>query len=65
MHVLPQVTAALDGDPPDLVLHDIGGLAGPAAAVRWGVPAAQLSPAFVAWEGYEEDMADAIAAMKA
>ena len=65
IHVLPQVTAALDGDPPDLVLHDIGGLAGPAAAVRWGVPAAQLSPAFVAWEGYEEDMADAIAAMKA
>ena len=27
MHVLPQLTAALDGDPPDLVLHDIGGLA--------------------------------------
>ena len=65
IHVLPQVTAALDGDPPDLVLHDIGGLAGPVAAERWGVPAVQLSPAFVAWEGYEEDMADAIAAMRA
>ena len=65
MHVLPQLTAALDGDPPDLVLHDIGGLAGPVAAVRWGVPVAQLSPAFVAWEGYEEDMAEHIAAMKA
>jgi len=65
MHVLPQLAAALDGDPPELVLHDIGGLAGPVAAVRWGVPAAQLSPAFVAWEGYEEDMAEHIAAMKA
>lgn len=65
MHVLPQLLAALDADPPDLVLHDIGGLAGPPAAARWGVPVAQLSPAFVAWEGYEEDMAEHIAAMKA
>jgi MGT family glycosyltransferase len=65
IHVLPQLAAALDGDPPDLVLHDIGGLAGPVAAVRWGAPVAQLSPAFVAWEGYEDDMAEQIAAMKA
>ena len=65
IHVLPQLTAALDDDPPDLVLHDIGGLAGPVAAVRWGVPVAQLSPAFVAWEGYEDDMAEHITAMKA
>jgi MGT family glycosyltransferase len=63
--VLPQVTAALDGDPPDLVLHDIGGHAGPVAAHRWGVPAVQLSTAMVAWEGYEDDMADSIAAMRA
>jgi MGT family glycosyltransferase len=65
IHVLPQVTAALDARPPDLVLHDIGGLAGPVAAARWGVRAVQLSPAAVAWEGYEEDMAEPIAAMKA
>ena len=64
IHVLPQVTAALDATPPDLVLHDIGGLAGPVAAVRWGVRAAS-SPRLVAWEGYEEDMAEPIAAMKA
>ncbi|HYI18851.1 MAG TPA: macrolide family glycosyltransferase [Solirubrobacteraceae bacterium] len=65
IHVLPQLTAALDATPPDLVLHDIGGLAGPVAAARWGVRAVQLSPAAVAWEGYEEDMAEPIAAMKA
>ncbi len=65
IHVLPQVAAALDASPPDLVLHDIGGLAGPVAAARWGVRAVQLSPAAVAWEGYEEDMAEPIAAMKA
>ena len=65
IHVLPQLTAALDRDPPQLVLHDIGGLAGPVAAARWGVRAVQLSPAAVAWEGYEADMADSIAGMKA
>jgi MGT family glycosyltransferase len=65
IQVLPQVTSALDGDPPDLVLHDIGGHAGPVAARRWGVPAVQVSTAMVAWEGYEEDMAEPIAAMRA
>jgi MGT family glycosyltransferase len=50
---------------PDAVLYDIGGLAGRVAASRWGVPAVQLSPTFVAWEGYEEDMAEHTAALKA
>lgn len=36
---------------PGLVLHDTGALAGPVAAARWGVPAVQLSPTFVPWEG--------------
>ncbi|WP_029105997.1 macrolide family glycosyltransferase [Mycobacterium sp. URHD0025] len=58
VHVLPQVHAALDNDRPDVVLYDIGGLAGPVAAARWGVPSAQLSPSEVAWEGYHEDMAE-------
>ena len=32
IHVLPRVHAALDVDPPDIVLYDIGGMAGPVAA---------------------------------
>lgn len=58
--VLPRLISAHAGAPPDLVLYDIGGLAGPVAAAHWGVPAVQLSPAMVAWEGYEADMADVI-----
>ena len=52
-------------DPPDAVLYDIGGYAGRVAAHRWGVPAIQLSPTFVAWEGYEDDMAEFVATLKA
>ncbi|MDH6198175.1 MGT family glycosyltransferase [Mycobacterium frederiksbergense] len=58
IHVLPQVHAALDTDRPDLVLYDIGGMAGPVAADHWGVPSAQLSPCEVAWDGYHDDMAE-------
>jgi MGT family glycosyltransferase len=60
IHVLPQLQAALDSDRPDVVLYDIGGMAGPIAADRWGVPSAQLSPTAVAWDGYHEDMADVL-----
>ncbi len=58
IHVLPQLHRALDNDRPELVLYDIGGMAGPVAAEQWGVPSAQLSPSEVAWEGYHEDMAE-------
>lgn len=59
IHVLPQLHAAFgDDDRPDLILHDIGGMAGPVAGLRWGVPTLELSPTYVAWEGYEEDMAE-------
>ncbi len=58
---LPHVLAL---DPPDAVLYDIGGYAGRVAAHRWGVPAIQLSPTYVAWEGYEEDMAEFTATLK-
>lgn len=61
--VLPRVLEAWEADPPAVVLHDIGGLAGPVAAHRLGVPAVQLSPAFVAWDGFEEDMAEHIGAL--
>jgi len=50
---------------PDAVLYDIGGFAGRVAAHRWAVPAVQLSPAYVAWEGYEADIAEHTAALKA
>lgn len=56
VHVLPQLRRAFDTDRPDVVLYDIGGMAGPVAADLWGVPAAQLSPSEVAWNGYYEDM---------
>jgi MGT family glycosyltransferase len=60
IHVLPQVLAALDADRPDVVLYDIGGMAGPVAADRWGVPSVQLSPSSVAWDGYYDDMAEVL-----
>jgi MGT family glycosyltransferase len=60
--VLPRVLAL---ERPDAVLYDIGGYAGHVAAHRWGVPAIQLSPASVAWEGYEDDMAEFYDALRA
>lgn len=60
IHVLPQLHTSLDGDRPDIVLYDIGGMAGPVAADRWGVPSAQLSPCEVAWDGYHDDMAEVL-----
>ncbi|MFI7078404.1 macrolide family glycosyltransferase [Micromonospora sp. NPDC049903] len=63
--VLPRLTAGYDEDRPDLVLYDIGGLAGPLLGARYGVPAVQLSPAMVAWDGYDEDMAEFYTALRA
>jgi MGT family glycosyltransferase len=60
--VLPRL---LESERPDAVLYDIGGFAGRVAAHRWGVPAIQLSPTYVAWEGYEEDMAEFASTLKA
>lgn len=60
--VLPHVTAL---PRPDAVPYDIGGYAGRVAAIGWRVPAIQLSPASVAWEGYEEEMAAFDASVRA
>ena len=57
--------ALLALDRPDAVLYDIGGYAGRVAAHHWGVPAIQLSPTYVAWDGYEQDMAEFTAQLKA
>ena len=51
----------MGADPPDLVLYDIGGYPGRALAEQHGIPLVQLSPSMVAWEGFEHDMAEALA----
>lgn len=58
MGSLPQIERALGDDVPDVALYDIGGYPAIVLARRWGVPAVQLSPALVAWDGYEEDLAE-------
>ncbi|MFD7505223.1 macrolide family glycosyltransferase [Streptomyces sp. NPDC059850] len=57
IQALPQLRAAYDDDPADLYLYDIGGYAGRALAEAQGRPAVQISPSFVAWEGYEQEVA--------
>nr|WP_083982575.1 macrolide family glycosyltransferase [Actinomadura hibisca] len=62
--MLPQLRAAYDDDRPDLLLYDITGYAGRVLAEGYGIPSMQLSPSAVAWEGYEEDMAEALDALR-
>ncbi|MFF4478437.1 macrolide family glycosyltransferase [Streptomyces sp. NPDC001520] len=63
IQALPQLRAAYDDDPADLYLYDIGGYAGRALAEAQGRPALQLSPSFVAWEGYAEEVGAALKAL--
>ncbi|MEH3156539.1 MAG: glycosyltransferase [Gordonia paraffinivorans] len=56
--MLPTVTAVFDHDPPDLVLYDIAGVPARLVATDREIPAIQLSPTYVAWRGYEDDMAE-------
>ncbi|PKW10756.1 glycosyltransferase, MGT family [Streptomyces sp. 1222.5] len=58
IQALPQLLDAYAGDEPDLVLHDIASYPARVLARRWGVPAVSLSPNLVAWEGYEEEVAE-------
>lgn len=51
----PLLRAAFDGDRPDLFLADIGAYSARVLAHQWDRPLVQLSPARVAWEGYESD----------
>lgn len=55
--VLPQLRAVYDDDPADVYLYDIGAYAARALAESQGRPYVQLSPAIVAWKGYEEEVA--------
>ncbi|RPK47429.1 MULTISPECIES: macrolide-inactivating glycosyltransferase [unclassified Streptomyces] len=58
VQALPQLADAFDGDEPDLVLHDITSYPARVLAHRWGVPAVQLWPNLVPWEGYAEEVGD-------
>ncbi len=58
VQALPQLVDAYAGDEPDLVLHDIASYPARVLAHRWGVPAVSLSPNLVAWEGYEQEVAE-------
>ncbi|WP_324616763.1 macrolide family glycosyltransferase [Streptomyces albus] len=53
---LPQLRAVYDEDQPDVYLYDIGALSARALAERQGRPVVQLSPTFVAWNTYQEDV---------
>jgi MGT family glycosyltransferase len=61
VQALPQIAAALRDDVPDVALYDIGGYPAIVLARRWDIPAVQLSPSMVAWEGFESDLADDLA----
>ncbi|WP_050514716.1 macrolide family glycosyltransferase [Streptomyces rimosus] len=58
IQALPQLAAAYEGDEPDLVLHDTTAYPAQVLAHRWGVPAVQLAPHMVVWEGFEADMGE-------
>ncbi|MFI2640992.1 macrolide-inactivating glycosyltransferase [Streptomyces sp. NPDC018610] len=58
IQALPQLIDLYRDDEPDLVLHDITSYPARVLAHRWGVPAVSLSPNLVAWEGYEEEIAE-------
>ncbi|MGW2595567.1 macrolide family glycosyltransferase [Streptomyces sp. NPDC001515] len=57
VQALPQLRAFYDEDPADLYLYDIGAYAGRALAESQKRSLMQLSPTFVGWEGYEEQVA--------
>jgi MGT family glycosyltransferase len=63
--MLPQLRAAYHDDRPDLFLYDIAAAPARLLGERWGIPAIQLSPTFVAWDGYELEMAPVVEAMRA
>ncbi|MFE2724274.1 macrolide family glycosyltransferase [Kitasatospora sp. NPDC059327] len=58
VQALPQLRAGYDHDPADLYLYDIGAYAARALAEAQDRPVLQLSPTFVAWQGYEREVGD-------
>ncbi|APH01914.1 glycosyl transferase [Janibacter indicus] len=60
---LEQVREHFTADPADLYLADIGGYGGRVLAEAQGAPFVQLSPTYVAWEGYAQEVGDQIMAL--
>ncbi|MFJ8447496.1 macrolide family glycosyltransferase [[Kitasatospora] papulosa] len=60
VQALPQLRAAYSTDRADLYLYDIGAYAARALAESQGRPVLQLSPTFVAWDGYAEEVTAAL-----
>ncbi|WP_329110590.1 glycosyl transferase [Micromonospora sp. NBC_01699] len=56
IQALPQLRSRYDDDPADLYLYDIGSFAARALAEAHSRPVVQLSPTYVAWDGYEEEV---------
>lgn len=56
IQVLPHLESFYSAEPADLYLYDIGGYAARALAEKQQRPFVQLSPTFVAWEGYAEEV---------
>jgi len=63
IQALPRLRAVYDDDPADLYLYDIGAYAARALAESQQRPLMQLSPTFVGWEGYEDEVAARIFAL--
>lgn len=63
--MLPQLRTAYTDDRPDLFLYDIAGAPARLLAEQWGIPSMQISPTFVAWDGYEQEMGPMIEQMRA
>ncbi|TDC78860.1 macrolide family glycosyltransferase [Streptomyces hainanensis] len=59
----PRLRAFYDADPADLYLYDIGTYAARAIAEAQGRPYLQLSPTFVAWDGYDKEVAEPLLAL--
>ncbi|ROQ76663.1 Oleandomycin glycosyltransferase [Streptomyces sp. ADI92-24] len=57
VQALPQLRAVYDDDPADLYLYDIGAYAARVLAESQNRPLMQLSPTFVGWESYAQDVA--------
>ncbi|MFE1772638.1 macrolide family glycosyltransferase [Streptomyces sp. NPDC059008] len=63
IEMLPQLRAFYDEDPADLYLHDVCSFAARALAEAQGRDLVQLSPTFVTWEGAQEEIGAAYAAL--
>lgn len=61
---LPRLRQHYRDDRPDLLLYDIGGIAGPVLSATLGAPAVLLTPACVAWDGFQQENAATLRALQ-